>query len=186
MIQILAYVIIGLVVLGILSTIVSTYNRLIMLKNNIDKSFVNIDVLLKQRADEIPNLIKVVKESMKYEDGLLTKLTDMRIRFLNATHTNDKIELSNQMQNELKSILAISENYPDLKTNQNFQLLQNRVSQIEDAIADRREFYNESVNMYNIGIGEFPNFILAKIMLYTRRELLQISDQEKEYNGVAF
>jgi LemA protein len=142
--------------------------------------------LLKQRADEIPNLIKVVKESMKFEDAMLSKLTDMRTRFLNTTNTEQKIELSNQMQNQMKSIFAVSENYPDLKTNQNFQLLQNRVSQIEDAIADRREFFNESVNMYNIGIGEFPNFILAKMMLYTRRQLMQISDQEKKYDGITF
>jgi LemA protein len=110
----------------------------------------------------------------------------MRTRFLNTTNTEQKIELSNQMQNQMKSIFAVSENYPDLKTNQNFQLLQNRVSQIEDAIADRREFFNESVNMYNIGIGEFPNFILAKMMLYTRRQLMQISDQEKKYDGITF
>ena len=155
MIQILAYVILGLVVLGLLNVIVSTYNRLVMLRNNVDKSFVNIDVLLKQRADEIPNLIKVVKESMRFEESMLTKLTELRTNFLNANSAEEKVELSNQMQNQLRSIFAVAENYPDIKSNQNFQLLQNRVSQIEDAIADRREFYNESVTMYNIGISEF-------------------------------
>lgn len=186
MMQIFAYVIIFLVVLGLLSTLVSIYNRLIMLRNNIDKSYINIDVFLKQRADEIPNLINVVKESMKYEEHMLTKLTELRTSFLNATNTEDKIELSNHLQNQLKSIFAVSENYPDLKVNPNFQLLQNRVSKIEDAISDRREFYNESVNMYNIGISEFPNFILAKMMLYKRKQLLQISEQEKKYDGVTF
>lgn len=186
MIQILAYVIIGLVVLGLLNVVVSTYNRLVMLNNNVDKSFVNIDVLLKQRADEIPNLIKVVKESMRFEESMLTKLTELRTNFLNASSPEEKVELSNQMQNQLKSIFAVAESYPDIKTNQNFQLLQNRVSQIEDAIADRREFYNESVTMYNIGIQEFPNFILAKLMLYGKKQLLQISEQEKKYDGIAF
>ena len=186
MIQIFAYIILGLVVLGLLNVIVSTYNRLVMLNNNVDKSFVNIDVLLKQRADEIPNLVKVVKESMKFEESMLTKLTELRTNFLNADSPEEKVELSNQMQNQLKSIFAVAENYPDIKTNQNFQLLQNRVSQIEDAIADRREFYNESVTMYNIGIAEFPNFILAKIMLYGKKQLLQISEQEKKYDGIAF
>lgn len=186
MIQILAYVIIGLVVLGLLNVIITTYNRLVMLNNNVDKSFVNIDVLLKQRADEIPNLIKVVKESMRFEESMLTKLTELRTSFLNASSPEEKVELSNQMQNQLKSIFAVAESYPDIKTNQNFQLLQNRVSQIEDAIADRREFYNESVTMYNIGIQEFPNFILAKMMLYGKRQLLQISEQEKKYDGIAF
>ena len=89
MIQILAYVIIGLVVLGLLNVVVSIYNRLVMLNNNVDKSFVNIDVLLKQRADEIPNLIKVVKESMRFEESLLTKLTDLRTQYLNATSAEE-------------------------------------------------------------------------------------------------
>lgn len=186
MLQILAYVIIGLVILGLLNVVVSTYNRLVMLRNNVDKSFVNIDVLLKQRADEIPNLIKVVKESMRFEESMLTKLTEMRTGFLNANSPEEKVEFSNQMQNQLKSIFAVAENYPDIKTNQNFQLLQGRVSQIEDAISDRREFYNESVTMYNIGIQEFPNLILAKIMLYGKKQLLQISEQEKKYDGIAF
>ena len=186
MLQIFAFIIIALVIIGLSSTIISTYNRLIMLNNNVDKSFGNIDVLLKQRADEIPNLIKVVKESMKFEESMLTKLTEMRTRFLSSNSPEEKVELSNQMQDQIKSIFAVAENYPEIKTNQNFQLLQNRVSQIEDAIADRREFYNESVNMYNIGIAEFPNFILAKMLLYTKKQLLQISEQEKKYDGITF
>ena len=157
-----------------------------MLNNNVDKSFVNIDVLLKQRADEIPNLVKVVKESMRFEESLLTKLTDLRTQYLNANSAEEKVELSNQMQTQLKSIFAVAENYPDIKTSQNFLSLQSRVSQIEDAIADRREFYNESVTMYNIGIEEFPNLILAKIMLYGKKQLLQISEQEKKYDGITF
>jgi len=186
MIQIFAYVILALVVLGLLNVIVSTYNRLIMLSNNVDKSFGNIDILLKQRADEIPNIIKVVKESMKFEESMLTKLTELRTQFLSASSTEEKVELSNQMQNQLKSIFAVAENYPDIKTSQNFLLLQNRVSQIEDAIADRREFFNESVTMYNIGIAEFPDLILAKLLMYKRKQLLQISEQEKKYDGINF
>jgi len=186
MIQIFAYVIIGLVVLGLLNVIVSTYNRLVMLKNNVDKSFMNIDVLLKQRADEIPNLVKVVKESMRFEESMLTKLTELRTQFLNANSPEEKVELSNQMQTQLKSVFAVAENYPDIKTSQNFLLLQGRVSQIEDAIADRREFYNESVTMYNIGISEFPNLLLSKPMMYGKKQLLQISEQEKKYDGIAF
>ncbi len=184
--QILGYVIIGLVVLGLTNTLVSIYNRLIMLNYNIDKSFVNIDVLLKQRADEIPNLIKVVKESIKYESEVLTKLTELRTDFLKATSVEEKVVLSGEMQNQLKSIFAISENYPDLKANKNFLTLQNRVSGIEDAIADRRELFNESVNMYNIGIAEFPSFILAKLLSYKQKQLLKITEQEKKYDGIIF
>lgn len=186
MFKVIALIIVVLVVMGLANTIVSIYNRLVMLKNNVAKSFVNIDVLLKQRADEIPNLIKVLKESMRFEESLLTRLTELRTSFLKSDRPEEKVAISNAMEKQLKTIFAVSENYPDLKTNQNFQMLQSRVSQIEDAIADRREFYNESVNMYNIGIAEFPNFILAKFANYNEKSLLQISEEEKNYDGITF
>lgn len=186
MIQIFAYILIGLVVLGLANVIISTFNRLVMLRNNVDKAFGNIDVLLKQRADEIPNLIKVVKESMKFEEGMLTKLTELRTQFLNATGSEEKIQLSNEIESQVKSVFAVAENYPELKTSGHFEMLQSRVSQIEDAISDRREFFNESVTMYNIGIQEFPNFILAKMLGYGKKHILQISEQEKKYDGIAF
>lgn len=182
----ISYSILALLALGVISIIVSAYNKLIMLKNNVAKSFFNIDILLKQRADEIPNLIKVVKESMKYEEATLTKLTKLRTDFLNSTKDEDKISLSNEMDKMVKSIFAVSENYPDLKANNNFMLLQQRVSGIEDAIADRREFYNESVTMYNIGIAELPTVILSKFMNYKEKQLLQITNDEKVYNGIEF
>lgn len=182
----ISYSILALLALGIISIIVSAYNKLIMLKNNVTKSFFNIDILLKQRADEIPNLIKVVKESMKYEEATLTKLTRLRTDFLNSTKDEDKIMLSNEMDKIVKSIFAVSENYPDLKANNNFMLLQQRVSGVEDAIADRREFYNESITMYNIGIAEFPALILSGLMGYKEKQLLQITNEEKNYNGIEF
>ncbi len=178
--------IIVLLIVGIISLAISIYNKLIMLNFNIEKAFANIDVLLKQRADEIPNLIKVVKEHAQYESELLEDLTDARTRFLASKQTNEKVELSNQMDAAIKSIFAVSENYPDLKASQSFVNLQSRVSEIEDMIADRREFFNESVNMYNIGISEFPNLILAKMLAYQQKSLLQISEQEKAYDGIQF
>ncbi|HEX9601252.1 MAG TPA: LemA family protein [Mariniflexile sp.] len=183
---IISYVIIGLLVIGLLSVIISAYNTLIMLKNNVNKAFFNIDVLLKQRADEIPNLIKVVKESMHYEETTLTRLTQLRTDFLNSHKNEDRLKLSSEMDKMVKSIFAVSENYPDLKANNNFVLLQQRVSGIEDAIADRREFYNESINMYNIGIAEFPPLILAKLLGYQEKQLLRISENEKKYDGIQF
>ena len=183
---IIALVIIVLLIVGLISVIVSAYNKLVMLKFNTDKAFANIDVLLKQRADEIPNLIKVVKEYQGYEAGTLEKLTDLRTRFLNATSTNDKVELSNQMDKAMRSVFAVSENYPTLQAAQSFTELQNRVSGLENAIADRREFFNESINMYNIGITEFPAVLLSKLLGYKEKALLQISEQEKEYHGVQF
>ena len=182
----ISYTIIGILIVGTLGTIISIYNRLVMLKFNVEKAFANIDVLLKQRADEIPNLILVVKESMEYEESVLTKLTNLRTQFLNSSNSDEKITVSNEMSNVVKSIFAVSENYPELKANNNFLRLQTRTSEIEDAISDRREFFNESVNMYNIGIHEFPNFILANILAYKDKSLLAITEQEKKYDGIKF
>ena len=183
---ILTIVIIALIIIGLTSVIISTYNKIVMLKFNVDKAFANIDVILKQRADEIPNLIKVVKEYMNYEQNVLDQLTQLRTKFLNTTDMNEKIELSNAIDKNIKSVFAVSENYPDLKASNNFMVLQGRVSDLENAIADRREFFNESVNMYNIGITEFPNVILAKILGYKEKMLLQISEEEKRYDGIQF
>lgn len=157
-----------------------------MLKFNVDKSFANIDVLLKQRADEIPNLIKVVQASQHYEQGLLEKLTEIRSRYMNANSTNEKVVLSNNLSESLKTVFAVSENYPDLKTSNNFMHLQQRVSELETSIADRREFYNESVTMFNIAINEFPVIIVAKALNYKSHELLFISLEEKKYDGIKF
>lgn len=183
---VIALIITGLLLIGIIGGIISIYNRLVMLNFNVDKSYANLGVLLKQRVDEIPNLVKVVQENMQYESHLLEQITAIRTRFLNTQMVNEKIELSNEMEKAMKSIFAISENYPDLKANQGFLDLQSRVSKIEDMIADRREFFNESVNMYNIGIHEFPNLILAKMFGYKDKTLLQISEQEKQYDGIQF
>jgi LemA protein len=183
---IISYSILGLLAFGLISVAVSAYNRLVMIKYNVDKAFANINVLLKQRADEIPNLIKVVKESMNYEESVLTKLTALRTLYLNSTNNEEKIGASNEINKLVKSIFAVSENYPELKANNNFVMLQQRVSGIEDAIADRREFYNENVNMYNIGIHEFPDLILDKILIYKEKTLLKVTEEEKKYDGIQF
>lgn len=183
---VISYAILGLLAFGLISVVIAAYNRLVMIKNNVYKAFANIDVLLKQRADEIPNLIKVVKESMNYEESVLTQLTTLRTSFVNATNNDSKIEASNEINKITKSIFAVSENYPDLKANNSFILLQQRVSGIEDAIADRREFYNDSVTIYNIGIQEFPDLILAKILMYKEKALLTVTEEEKKYDGIQF
>lgn len=183
---IITIIILILLATGIISVVVAAYNKLVMLKFNTQKAYANIDVLLKQRADEIPNLIKVVKEYMNYEEKVLTQLTQLRTQFLNSNDTNEKIELSNQMDKTMKSVFAVSENYPNLQASANFSELQKRVSDLENALSDRREFFNESINMYNIGISEFPSVLLAKIFGYKEKSLLQISEQEKQYHGVQF
>lgn len=182
--QTLALVIGVLLVVGFISYFVNIYNGLVVLKNNVSKAFSNIDVILKQRADEIPNVVAVVKKFMQYESEILEKLTLLRTNYNNASSINDKVDISSEMGKTIKGIFAVSENYPELKSNANFLLLQQRISQLEDKIADRREFFNDSVNLYNIGIATFPDVIFAKLANYKEFNMLAISETEKQYNGV--
>lgn len=179
--------IIGLLLILItLSYFIGIYNKLVMLKNNIEKAFMNIDVILMQRAEEVPELVKVASKFMEHEKSMLMKLTQLRTDFLNAKTIDEKIENSAELSKVTKSLFAVSENYPQLSSNNNFVELQKRVSQMEDKIADRREFFNDSVNLYNIGIEEFPNVILAKLLGYQQRNLFIVLPEEKAYNGIQF
>ncbi len=184
--KLLGIIIIVIIFSSIISFLIRIYNRLVMLKFNIEKSFANIDVLLKQRAEEIPNLVNTVKAFMSHEKEVLNELTRLRTSYLNAQDQNQKVEITNQLAKSLGQIMVVAENYPDLKSDASFLSLQNRISELEDNIADRREFFNESVNMYNIGINEFPNLLLAKPMGYREKSLLEIPEAEKKYDGVTF
>ncbi|GEJ44525.1 MULTISPECIES: LemA family protein [unclassified Chryseobacterium] len=184
--QIVAIVIAVFLIVAIVAFFISLYNKLVMLKFNVEKAYGNIDVILKQRADEIPNLVNVAKQFMAHEKDLLTKLTELRTSYNNTNDSDRKTELANETSKALSSFFAVSENYPSLLSNNNFLELQKRVSGLEDKIADRREFFNDSVNLYNIGIHEFPNVILAKMLGYKDKTLLDVSNQEKHYGGVQF
>ncbi|WP_276166941.1 LemA family protein [Zobellia alginiliquefaciens] len=184
--NIILIIILALILVFIVTSSIKIYNRLVMLNHNVAKNFANIDVILKQRADEIPELVKIVKKYMEYEEDLITKVTSLRTQYLNASKNDDKVKATNELNNTLANIMAVSENYPDLKANTSFLSLQGRVSELENHLADRRELYNDSVNLYNIGVNEFPGLLLAKPMGYWNKELLQISEKEKQYHGVQF
>jgi LemA protein len=175
-----------LLVIILFNFFIGTYNKLIMLKNNFEKAFRNIDVILMQRADEVPELVKVASKFMEHETDMLTNLTKLRTDFLNSKTVDEKIDNANEFSKSLKTLFSVSENYPTLSSNSNFLELQKRVSQMEDKIADRREFFNDSVNLYNIGIQEFPNFILAKLLGYKTQTLFDVSPEEKAYDGIQF
>lgn len=184
--QLTAIVLSILLVICVISFFISLYNRLVMLKFNVEKAYGNIDVILKQRADEIPNLVSVAKHFMNYEKEILTHLTELRFSYNDASGSDKKTELANETSRSLKSFFAVSENYPELKSNNNFIELQKRISELENRIADRREFFNDSVNLYNIGIHEFPNLILANMFGYKNKTLLEVSNSEKHYDGIKF
>lgn len=158
----------------------SLYNGLIELNNNMDKAWANIDVLLKKRSDLIPNLVDTVKGYMKHEKEVLTKITELRSEMSREVGTSEKAKMSNQISETLKTIFAVAENYPQLKANENFLHLQKEISLIETQIADRREFFNNSVVLYNTKIQVIPDSIFATILGYKKREYFKVEEHERE------
>lgn len=160
---------------------VSIYNHLVRLKHNVSKAWSNIDVLLKQRHDEIPKLVETCKQYMKYEQDTLEKVMQARSQVAQARQTQDVPGLGmaeGALRLGLGQLFALAEDYPELRANENFQHLQGRISNLENSIADRREFYNESVNINNIGIEQFPDIIVARLLGFTARDLLEFEASE--------
>lgn len=172
---------IGLVVFGviILTLVILIYNSLISLKNQVERSWANIDVILKQRFDEIPQLIQLLEQFVQYERGTIDRLVNARKDYGSAQGVDQKIHASQEMSLALKGVFAIGENYPELKSNQNFMQLQNRISDLEGSLSDRREHYNESVTNYNTRIEQFPDSIVAGFLSYKLKTLYQVSSEEK-------
>jgi LemA protein len=162
------------------------YNSLVRLENNIEKAWSNIDVLLKQRADEIPRLIDTVKGYMKFEKNVIQDVTDARTQILNARSVPEKAEADYITTGALKSLFAVAENYPDLKASENFLKLQKRISEIEDHIADRREFYNDSVNIFNIRIKQIPYIFISRRLGYTEKEYFKVYPSLTKFSVVRY
>jgi len=178
--DIFGYVILALIVATVFFLIV-IYNRLVNLKHNTTKAWSNIDVLLKQRHDELPKLVSTCKEYMKYEQDTLEKVIEARSRVASARAAGDIGALGaaeGALRIGLGQLFALAEDYPDLKANETFQHLQARISGLENSIADRREFYNESVNLNNIGIEEFPDVVVARFFNFKPFQLLEFEQSE--------
>ncbi|MFO1435401.1 MAG: LemA family protein [Gammaproteobacteria bacterium] len=175
------FVLLAIIVVAVIYG-VSLYNGLISVKHNVDKAWSNIDVLLKQRHDELPKLVETCKQYMKYEQETLDKVIRARQSVAAAQGSGD-IKALGQAEGALRAglgqLFALAESYPDLKANENFKHLQARISELENAIADRREFYNESVNINNVRIEQFPAVLLAGMAGAHPRDLLQFDAAEK-------
>ena len=159
------------------------YNRLVALKHNVAKSWSNIDVLLKQRHDELPKLVETCKQYMGYEQETLRQVMNARNAVHVARERADLADLGSAesaLHKGLINLFALAEDYPDLKANQSFQNLQSRISALEDAIADRREFYNEGVNRNNVRIEQFPDVIVARQFGFQAFTLLQVEEAHKK------
>ncbi len=160
---------------------ISIYNHLVRLKHNVSKAWSNIDVLLKQRHDEIPKLVETCKQYMKFEQETLEKVMQARAQVAQARESQDVAGLGlaeGALRMGLGQLFALAEDYPELRANENFQHLQSRISTLENTIADRREFYNESVNINNIGIEQFPDLIVARLLGFGPRDLLEFEESE--------
>ncbi len=187
-------VVLALIVLGILALllavlviyVITIYNGLIGLKNNINKAWSNIDVLLKQRFDELPKLIKVCEGYMQHEQKTLEAVIKARSMIQSAGNDKAKLEAQNLLTESLRSLFLVVERYPDLKADTAFQSLGNRISEIEDMIADRREYFNDAVNLYNIRIAQFPDLIIARMCNFTGRTLWQIDPAHRQDVEVSF
>ncbi|MDD5225021.1 MAG: LemA family protein [bacterium] len=175
-----------LVVLGVVLYFVTIYNGLIRLKNNIDKAWSNIDVLLKQRHDELPKLVAICEGYMKFEQETLQKVIEARSLYGQARGVAQTSEADQAVSQALKGLFALVEKYPDLKADNNFLGLQGRVSILENSIADRREFFNESVNLYNIQIQQIPDVIVANILNFEASELWRINPHDLEDVKISF
>ena len=161
--------------------LINIYNHLVRIKHSVSKAWSNIDVLLKQRHDEIPKLVETCKEYMKFEQETFEKVMLARGQVSSARQNLDVPGLSlaeGALRQGLGQLFALAEDYPDLRANENFQHLQGRISALENTIADRREFYNESVNINNVGIEQFPDVIVARLFAFEERELLEFDEVE--------
>ena len=176
---ILIGLVIILVVVGIFAYLITIYNSLVRLKNDIDKAWANIDVLLKQRHDELPKLIETCKGYMQYEQKTFQLITEARTAFMKAGSVGEKAQADNMISGALKSLFAVAENYPELKANNNFMQLQKRISELEEKIADRREFFNDDVNTYNIRIQQLPDVFIAHLMSLQRKDLFKVSEEDR-------
>ncbi|MEW5801958.1 MAG: LemA family protein [bacterium] len=165
---------------------VNIYNGLVTVKNNADKSWSNIDVLLKQRHDELPKLVAVCERYMKHEAQTLEKVIQARSMMAGAQTMHERGQAEGILTGALKSLFAVSENYPELKADKRFGQLQSRITELENEIADRREFFNESVNIYNICLEKIPDVFVARLLNYQSRELWQINPKDREDVEIAF
>jgi LemA protein len=175
-----------LFVVGVVVYTVILYNELVRLRNDNDRAWANIDVLLKQRHDEIPNLVETVKGYMLHEQQTLQAVTQARAASMNATSIGQKAQADAMMTGALRGFFAVAENYPQLKANDNFMKLQARISELEDRIADRREFFNDDVNTYNTRIGQIPEVFVASYMSLKPRPLFQVAEDDRTLVEVKF
>ena len=173
-------------IFGLIVYVVTIFNGLITVKNDIAKAWANIDILLKQRHDELPKLLDICKGYMDFERDTLQKITQARSMYQQAVSVDQKAQADQSMTSALRGFFAVAENYPQLKANDNFMHLQVRITELESQIADRREFYNDSVNTFNIRIQQMPDTFVASFMNLAPQPMFKVEEADKADVPMAF
>lgn len=174
--------IILIIVAVIIFWIIGSYNGLVTLKQRVSNGWSQIDVQLQRRFDLIPNLVETVKGFAKHEEAVFTKVAELRTSWAGASTIKEKAELSNELSGALKTIMAVSENYPELKSNQNFMQLQEELKNTEDKITYSRQFYNDIVTKYNTKLQVFPDTLIASMFHFEPAELFKVDSDEARKN----
>ncbi len=173
--------IIAIVVILIIA-IIAIYNGLVKARLRVENAWSQIDVQLQRRFDLIPNFVETVKGYVSHEKEVLEKVTELRTSWASAETVSQKAQLDGELSNALKTIMAVSENYPDLKANQNFSELSEELRNTENKISFSRQFYNDSVTMYNTKLATFPSNIIAGMFNFTNKDLFKTENEEARKN----
>ncbi len=183
--MIIEIIILIIIVILVISTVL-LYNGLISLRNRVKNAWSQIDVQLKRRTDLIPNLVETVKGYATHEKTVFENVTKARSNLMNAKTVQENADANNMLTDTLKSLFAVAENYPELKASENFRQLQAQLSETEDKIAYSRQFYNDTVLMYNNKVQMFPSSILAKMFHFTESEFFEIAESDRVVPEVKF
>ena len=177
----IGWIILAIVVVLIIA-VIAMYNSLVSARIRVDNAWSQIDVQLQRRFDLIPNFVETVKGYMNHESETFTKIADLRTAWAGANTVSEKAALDNQLSDTLKTIMAVSENYPDLKANQNFSELSEELRNTENKISFARQFYNDTVTRYNEKLQIFPSNIIANIFNFKERDLFEVENAEVKKN----
>ncbi len=178
----MGWIILIVVVVLLILYIVSVYNSLVKSRQKVKNAWSQIDVHLQRRFDLIPNLVNTVKGYMQHEEGTLTKIAELRTAWANSKTVAEKAEIDNQLSGTLKTIMAVSENYPELKANTNFSELQEELQNTENKLSFARQFYNDTVTMYNTKLEVIPSNIIASMFNFKPEELFKTDSEEARKN----
>jgi len=179
-------IIIAIIIIIFIVAIIMLYNGLVNARNKVKNGWAQIDVQLKRRADLIPNLVETVKGYAEHEKGVFSEVTEARAGLMNASTVKDTADANNKLTESLKSLFAVAEAYPELKANENFKELQKQLGESEDKIAYSRQFYNDTVLMYNNKCQMFPSNIIAGMFNFNEADFFGVEESSRAVPKVEF